>query len=79
MILNRIPIVPFKDKEFEGLWYDYSGLFIHKGVNLEEVLYFNNENIDEITCEGFKDEEAARFQKLFKDLLYHSLQRRVQS
>lgn len=67
MILNRIPIVSAEEEEFEGIWYDYSGCFYPQGLNPNEIFYFNQENIDEIVHEGFKDEEEERFQKLFKD------------
>lgn len=67
MILNRIPIVSTEEKQIEGVWYDYSGCFYPQGLNPNEVFYFNEENIDEVVYEGFKDEEEVRFQKLFKD------------
>lgn len=65
MILNRAPILPDEESEDEGVWYDYSGCFYPQGLNPNNVFYFNEENIDEIVFEGFKDEEEVRFQKLF--------------
>src|SRR5690625_3202469 len=66
MILNRGPILPSEETEGEGLWYDYSGCFYPQGLNPTNVLYFNEENIDEVVFEGFKDEEE-RFRKIFRD------------
>jgi|SRR5690625_785883 len=68
MILNRGPILPSEESEEEGIWYDYSGCFYPQGLKPTNVFYFNEENIDEVVFEGFKDEEE-RFQKLFQDWL----------
>lgn len=67
MILNRGPILPSEESEDEGIWYDYSGCIYPQGLDPNNVLYFNEENIDEIVFEGFKDGEEERFQKLFHD------------
>ncbi|WP_269409908.1 DUF4176 domain-containing protein [Lentibacillus daqui] len=68
MILNRGPILPSGETE-EGIWYDYSGCFYPQGLVSNNVFYFNEENIDEIVFEGFKDDEEERFQKIFHDRL----------
>ncbi len=67
MILNRAPILPSKENKEEGLWYDYSGCFYPQGLNPNNVFYFNEENIDEVVFEGFKDDDEERFQKIFQD------------
>jgi len=67
MILNRGPILPSEETEVEGIWYDYSGCFYPQGLNPTNVFYFNEENIDEVVFEGFKDEEEERFRKIFRD------------
>lgn len=67
MILNRGPILPSEENEDEGIWYDYSGCIYPQGIDPNNVLYFNEENIDEVVFEGFKDEEEERFQRLFND------------
>jgi len=69
MILNRGPILPSGESEVKGIWYDYSGCFYPQGLDPNNVFYFNEENIDEIVFEGFKDEEEERFQKIFHDSL----------
>lgn len=67
MILNRAPILPSEENEGEGIWYDYSGCIYPQGLDPTNVFYFNEENIDEVVFEGFKDEEEERFQKIFQD------------
>lgn len=42
-------------------------LYIPNGLDPEQVYYFNDEDIDEIVFEGFKDEEEERFQTLYKE------------
>jgi len=64
MILNRGPII---EKDGEQTMFDYSGCFYPQGLVPENVFYFNQENIDEIIFEGFKDSEEDRFKKLFSD------------
>ncbi|MTW86058.1 DUF4176 domain-containing protein [Virgibacillus dakarensis] len=67
MILNRGPILA-GETEGERIWYDYSGCFYPQGLDPNNVFYFNEENIDEVVFEGFKDEEEHRFKKIFNDL-----------
>lgn len=67
MILNRAPILPSEENGEEGIWYDYSGCFYPQGLDPNNVFYFNEENIDEVVFEGFKDEEEKRLQKVFQD------------
>jgi len=65
MILNRGPIVPSEEKEGTGIMYDYSGCFYPQGMDPNKVFYFNEENIDKIVFEGYKDEEEERFQEIY--------------
>lgn len=64
MILNRGPIMAEEGKQ---LMFDYSGCFYPQGLDPENVFYFNQENIDEVVYEGYKDNEEDRFEKLFRD------------
>jgi len=61
MILNRGPILPSEDTKNKGTIYDYSGCFYPQGMDPNNVFYFNEENIDKVLFEGFKDEEEERF------------------
>ncbi|EGO8095112.1 DUF4176 domain-containing protein [Enterococcus faecium] len=64
MILNRAPII---EEEGGQLLFDYSGAIYPVGLNPEEVLYFNKEDIDKVVFEGFNDEEEARFAQLYTE------------
>ncbi|MFB1051942.1 DUF4176 domain-containing protein [Paraliobacillus sp. JSM ZJ581] len=64
MILNRGPLL---DQEGENIMFDYSACFYPQGLVPEHIFYFNNENIDEVVFEGFKDDEEERFQKVFHE------------
>lgn len=66
MILNRGPII---EQNGEQTLFDYSACFYPQGIDPENVFYFNEENIDEVVFEGFKDNEEDRFQKLYKEWL----------
>ncbi len=65
MILNRGPILPPEEPEGKGTTYDYSGCFYPQGLDPTNVFYFNEENIDKVVFDGFKDEEEERFQEIY--------------
>ena len=62
MIINRGPIV---EKEGISFLYDYAGCVYPIGMNPEQVLYFNEENIDKVLFEGYRDEDEQRFEELY--------------
>ncbi|WP_041544509.1 DUF4176 domain-containing protein [Oceanobacillus iheyensis] len=64
MILNRAPILPSENEEQKGVMYDYSGCIYPQGLDPNNVLYFNEEYIDKVVSEGYKDEEE-RFQEIY--------------
>lgn len=64
MILNRGPILEVED---EKQMFDYSGCIYPQGLVPDNVFYFNQENIDQVVFEGFKNEEEERFQNLYSD------------
>lgn len=63
MILNKGPLV---EQQGEKVFFDYTGALYPQGLDPEQVYYFNDEDIDEIVFEGFKDEEEQRFETLYK-------------
>lgn len=65
MILNRGPILP--NEEDVNVMYDYSGCFYPQGLDANHVFYFNEENIDKVLFEGYKDEAEDRFQEIYND------------
>lgn len=66
MVLNRGPVVNENDK---NILYDYSGCRYPSGLNPNEVLYFNQENVDSILFNGYTDEEEERFEQLYTEWL----------
>lgn len=64
MILNRGPLVVLDKKT---RMFDYSACAYPVGLVEGQVFYFNEENIDRVLFEGFKDEDEARFQELYTD------------
>lgn len=66
MILNRGPII---ELEGEQKMFDYSASVYPQGLVADAVLYFNEENIDEVVFEGFKDSDEERFETLYNQWL----------
>ena len=64
MILNRGPIIELDGEE---QFFDYAACNYPQGLDVENTLYFNEENIDEIIFEGYQDDDEKRFQKLYKE------------
>ncbi|HIC0542755.1 TPA: DUF4176 domain-containing protein [Streptococcus agalactiae] len=63
VIVNRGAIV---EQEEQEVYFDYlSGIF-PEGLNLEQVYYFNQEDIDEVVFEGYHDEEEERVSRLIE-------------
>ena len=66
MVLNRGAMLEQAD---EQVIFDYSGCIYPVGLDATQVFYFNEENIDKVIFEGFKDEEENRYQELYKNWL----------
>jgi hypothetical protein len=66
MILNRGPII---ELDGEQKMFDYSACVYPQGLVADSVLYFNEENIDEVIFEGFKDSDEDRLHSLYKQWL----------
>jgi hypothetical protein len=64
MILNRGPLVVI-DKKTQ--MFDYSGCVYPTGLVQDQVLYFNQKNIDKVLFKGFVDEDEVRFQELYQE------------
>lgn len=52
MILNRGPVV---EQNGEQVIFDYTGALYPNGLDPEQVYYFNDDDIDEVVFEGYKD------------------------
>jgi hypothetical protein len=66
MILNRGPII---ELDGEQKMFDYSACVYPQGLVADSFLFFNEENIDEVIFEGFKDSDEDRFHSLYKQWL----------
>ncbi|WP_208423195.1 DUF4176 domain-containing protein [Latilactobacillus fragifolii] len=66
MILNRGPVI---EENNENIFFDYSGCSYPLGLNIDEIFYFNEENVDKILFEGFSDEDEERFDELYSEYL----------
>ena len=47
--------------------FDYTGSVFPDGLNPEEIYYFNQEDIDEVIFEGYRNDEEERYVKLYAD------------
>ncbi|ALF27021.1 DUF4176 domain-containing protein [Streptococcus intermedius] len=66
IILNRGPIIT---QHGEDVLFDYTGALYPEGLNPEQVYYFNQEDIDEVVFEGYKDADEKRFITLYEKWL----------
>lgn len=64
MIVGRGPVF---ESDNESVYSDYVGVVYPEGINPEDAIFFNHENIDKVVFEGFKDEEEERFMEVYKE------------
>lgn len=64
MIIGRGPII---NNDGVDNMFDYSACVYPQGFHPEKTYFFNEENIDEVVFEGYRDTEEDRFQKLYKE------------
>lgn len=46
---------------------DYIGVVYPNGIDPQDALFFNNEDIDQIVFEGFTDEEEERYVRVYEE------------
>lgn len=64
MVVGRGPVF---ESDNETVYSDYVGVVYPEGINPEDAIFFNHENIDKVVFEGFKDEEEERFMEVYKE------------
>lgn len=64
MILNRAPLV---EENGTNVWYDYSACKFPMGLDINEVFYFNEENISNVIFEGYFDDTEKRFRDFYSE------------
>lgn len=64
MIISRAPLY-----EQDGVigYFDYSSCIYPTGQVENQTYFFNNENIEKVYFEGYKDEQEKLFQKQYED------------
>lgn len=59
--------VVYKDEEEEKEVYtDYMGCSFPEGIDPNNTLFFNHENIDQVLFEGYDDDDNQRFLKIYE-------------
>jgi len=66
MIVGRGIVVDDSDTESE-VYFDYLGCPYPEGVDPENALFFNEDNVDEVIFKGYSDDEETRYMKLYKE------------
>ena len=66
MIINRYPLY---DNKGEIGYLDYSGCVYPFGMTDNQACFFNQEDIDEVVFEGYKDDDEKRFRELYEKWL----------
>lgn len=68
MVVGRGVI--YQDEETNlDVFVDYMGCLYPTGVNPNNTIFFNHENIDRIVFEGLKDDEEERFLQVYEEWL----------
>lgn len=62
VIIGRGMIV---NQEGADVVFDYTGSVFPDGLNPEKIYYFNEEDIDEVIFEGYRNDEEERYAKLY--------------
>ncbi|MBJ8349434.1 DUF4176 domain-containing protein [Streptococcus zalophi] len=64
MIIGRGPEFNLDGEE---VYSDYAGVVYPEGINPEDSIFFNQENIEKVVFEGFKDEEEDEYLTEYKE------------
>jgi len=68
MIIGR-GIVTADEEEERDVFYDYIGCGYPEGVDPNDAIFFNDEDIDEIIYTGYTDGEDVRFLKVYENCI----------
>lgn len=64
LIISRAPL--YEQNDVIG-YFDYSACIYPTGQVEEQTYFFNNENIEKVYFEGYKDEQEELFQKQYEE------------
>jgi hypothetical protein len=60
--------VVYQDEETKSeAFVDYMGCVYPEGIDPNQTIFFNEENIDQVVHEGYADEEEERFLKVYSE------------
>ncbi|MTB48095.1 DUF4176 domain-containing protein [Streptococcus uberis] len=60
--------IVYQDEETNSQRFtDYMGCLYPSGINPNNTIFFNQENIDRVVFEGLKDEEEVRFLEVYEE------------
>lgn len=66
MIVGR-GVVYHDDEENSDVFVDYMACAYPDGIDPNQSIFFNEENIDQIVSVGYEDEEETRFVKIYRE------------
>ena len=64
MVVGRGPIF---QSEGTDAYTDYVGVIYPEGINPEDAIFFNNEDVDKVVFEGYSDDEEKRFMEVYQE------------
>lgn len=64
MIVSRQPILNVDGNE---IYFDYAGVSHTLGLNPDQIIYFNQENISELIFKGYAGENESRIQEVMRE------------
>lgn len=68
MVISRAVLV--KNKLNEEVYYDYGAIIVPYGlINVQQINFFNHENIEEILHYGYVNEEEEKFQSEYEKII----------
>lgn len=62
MIVGRGSIF---ESDGETVYSDYVGVVYPEGINPEDAIFFNHDNIEKVVFKGYEDEEENRFMEVY--------------
>ncbi|MBP2099096.1 DUF4176 domain-containing protein [Enterococcus rivorum] len=66
MVIGRGVVYQDEESNTE-VFVDYMGCAYPEGIDPNQTIFFNTENIDQVLFEGFKDEDETRFLTVFEE------------
>lgn len=65
MVVGR-GVVTADEEESTDVFFDYIGCGYPEGIDPDDAIFFNEENIDEVLFKGYADDEEERFLTIYR-------------